>query len=395
MSLTNIPSKIRAEFESVKKGKNPKITSDIEAVVVLSGESGDPITEDGSFDTQERMRLGVKIYKTIQQIGGKPELIVAGTEHQNQLTLKLAKKNGIEQASIVKGIPPAPYASTLDQFKQLKTDRKHLAIVTHAIHGPRTLRYAIKYLLKNTEFKIFLIGRRSMEKSAIDSELSKIQTYAGKEDIDLFPEKKRIVAIIQARMTSTRLPGKVLAKIREKPMVTYVVNRTKRSKLIDEVLVATSINKADNSIVSFCKEKKIKCFRGSLNNVLERYYEAARKEKADIVVRVTADCPLIDGGLIDQGIKQFKQTEVDYLSNTVKRTFSRGFDFEVFSFKALAKAYKNAKSEYDKEHVTPYIWKNRDNSYKIGYFTQKKDLSGYRITVDTKEDFLVIKQLIV
>src|SRR3989344_205187 len=108
MSLTNIPSKIRAEFESIKKGKNPKITADIEAVVVLSGESGDPITENGSYDTQERMRLGVKIFKTIQQIGGRPALIVAGTEHQNRMMLKLARRKGIGRVTTLRGIPPAP-----------------------------------------------------------------------------------------------------------------------------------------------------------------------------------------------------------------------------------------------------------------------------------------------
>ena len=200
--------------------------------------------------------------------------------------------------------------------------------------------------------------------------------------------------IIQARMESTRLPGKVLMNISNKPVLWYVLKRCQEAK-VDKIVVATTTRPEDEKIVNFCKKNKTMCFRGSSEDVLQRYYQCAKKYKVTTIIRVTGDCPLIDASLINRALMVFLKSKVDYLSNTVKRTFPRGFDFETFSFEALAKAFKNAVSEYDREHVTPYIWKNRDNSYKIGYFTQKKDASKYRITVDTKEDFLVIKHLIV
>lgn len=178
--LKKYPNRISAEFESVKAAKNPKITADIEAVVVLSGESGDPITENDSFDTEERMRLGMRIYKKIHQFGGKTELIVTGTEHQNHMMSRLARRNGIRQVTFLKGIPPAPFASTLDQFKQLKTDKNILAIVTHAYHAPRVSRYINQYLPQK-EIKLYLIKRRGITKNQISEELNKIEQYFTKK----------------------------------------------------------------------------------------------------------------------------------------------------------------------------------------------------------------------
>src|SRR3989344_9493082 len=152
----------------------------------------------------------------------------------------------------------------------------------------------------------------------------------------------KIVAIIQARMTSTRFPGKVLKAIADKSMLWYVVNRTRAAKKTDEVVVASSTDSSDDLIENFCKRNRIKYFRGDLDNVLKRYYETAKKFNATVVVRITSDCPLIDGRLIDEGINQFLENGYDYLSNLVERTFPRGFDFEIITFKALEKVYNNA-----------------------------------------------------
>lgn len=204
-----------------------------------------------------------------------------------------------------------------------------------------------------------------------------------------------VVAIIQARMTSTRLPGKVLMDIDGKPMLLYVVKRIKWSKLIDEFVVATSTNQIDNPIIDFCKKNDIDYFRGNLEDVLSRYYFAAKKYKADIIVRVTSDCPLIDGTLIDEGLTTFKKSNVDYLSNTLVRTFPRGFDFEIFTFKALEKAFKEATSRFEREHVTPFIEMfAKKNRFNVKNMESNQDKSKYRITVDTKEDIDLIRVLI-
>jgi len=203
-----------------------------------------------------------------------------------------------------------------------------------------------------------------------------------------------IVAIIQARMSSTRFPGKVLKKIGGKPMLWYVVSRTRTAKKIRDVVVATSIDPLDDLIENFCKSNKIKYFRGDLDNVLKRYYDTAKKFNADVIVRVTSDCPLIDGKLIDEGLKEFIGGDYDYLSSTVERTFPRGFDFEILKFSALENAYKNAAEEPEKEHVTPYIWRNHPEQFKICKITRPVDKSGFRVTVDTPEDLNVIKILI-
>ena len=204
----------------------------------------------------------------------------------------------------------------------------------------------------------------------------------------------KIVAMIQARMTSTRFPGKVLKTIAGKPMLWYVVNRVRTAKKIGDVVVATSTDPSDDFIEDYCKSNKIKYFRGDLDNVLKRYYETAKKFNADAIVRITSDCPLIDGKLIDEGIKEFMRSDCDYLSNTVKRTFPRGFDFEIFTFDALNAAFKNATKEPEREHVTPYIWRNHPEDFKIKYFKREIDKSHFRITVDTPEDFELVKILV-
>lgn len=204
----------------------------------------------------------------------------------------------------------------------------------------------------------------------------------------------KINAIIQARMTSTRLPGKVLMSIHDKPLLWYVVNRLNKSKYLDKIIIATSTDYTDDPIVEFCQSEKFQFFRGDLVNVLKRYYDCARVFKSDTIVRITGDCPLIDINLVDQGIKIFKAKKIDYLTNIVKRTYPRGFDFEVISMNCLTQAYNRSTEFAEKEHVTPYIWKTHSDQFNIYHLKQKNDKSFYRLTVDTKQDLELINILI-
>lgn len=197
-------------------------------------------------------------------------------------------------------------------------------------------------------------------------------------------------------MGSTRLPGKTLADLSGKPMLWHIVNRCQWSKLADVIIVATSKNKEDDKIEKFCKKNRINCFRGSSINVLKRYYQAAKKFHVDNIVRITADCPLIDPVIIDKYIKVFSENKYDYVSNVnPKRTFPRGLDVEVFSFKALKKAHLEAKKPYEKEHVTPYIWENLKGEFDIGdpVGTPAIYKSNYRLTVDYPEDFELMQNI--
>jgi len=152
----------------------------------------------------------------------------------------------------------------------------------------------------------------------------------------------KVTAIIQARMTSTRLPGKVLKKVLNKSLLEYQLERVARSELIDEIIVATTLNESDDPIVGLCKQLGVSIFRGSEGDVLSRYYEAARQYNSDVVVRLTSDCPLIDPKIIDRVIQMYLTKKFDYVSNTQLKTFPRGMDTEVFSFEILQTAYCNA-----------------------------------------------------
>ena len=198
----------------------------------------------------------------------------------------------------------------------------------------------------------------------------------------------KVVAIIQARMGSTRLPGKVMKEIHGKPVILWDLDRISLSKLIDEIVVAIPYGEENDVIVDTIKEynDKIVTTRGSENDVLDRYYQAAVQTNADVVVRITSDCPLIDPVVIDQVIKQFLDDDCDYCSNSVTRTYPRGLDTEVFSFKALEEAWNEATKDYEREHVTPYIIENQDK-FKLLNVANDIDLSHLRWTLDTKEDF--------
>lgn len=199
------------------------------------------------------------------------------------------------------------------------------------------------------------------------------------------------LAIIQARMGSARLPDKVLKKLAGKPVLWHVVNRVKKSELINEVVVATTYKKKDLAIVEYCASQGIAVYVGSEDDVLERYYQAAKLYKPVNVVRVTADCPLIDSKVIDKVIQEHLKSDSDYTSNTLEDTFPDGLDCEVFKFTALEQAYQNAKLASEHEHVTPYIRNNKQ--FKKHSVIDLEDHSMERWTLDTNRDYAFLTKV--
>lgn len=199
-----------------------------------------------------------------------------------------------------------------------------------------------------------------------------------------------IVAIIQARMGSTRLPGKVLKEVSGHPMLWHVVTRVRWARTLDTVVVATSHNASDNPVVAFCEQEGIRCFRGSEDDVLDRYYQAAGWIGADVVVRITADCPLIDPIVVERIVSVYLEGGCDYASNAIERTYPDGLDVEVFSFETLQRAWREASLISEREHVTPYIWKN-EQVFELRQVTQDVDLSDLRWTVDEPEDLEFVR----
>jgi len=205
-----------------------------------------------------------------------------------------------------------------------------------------------------------------------------------------------VVAIIQARMGSSRLPGKVLMNVEGTSMIKFMYDRVKQSKLVDKIILATTTNEIDNPVFDLCKKENILCFRGSENDVLDRYYKAALPYNPQIIVRLTADCPLIDPKLIDKTINLFIENKVDYASNTVPpdiKKFPDGSDVEVFSFENLKKSWINSKDPKEREHVTFYFWKS-NNNFTTALLENKYNWGKYRITIDYEEDFILFKKIV-
>lgn len=198
---------------------------------------------------------------------------------------------------------------------------------------------------------------------------------------------RRVVAIIQARMGSARLPGKILADIAGRPMIWRVVNRVRMAQTVDHVVVATTTGPADDEVAAYCLGEGIACFRGSEDDVLDRYYQAARQFRADVVIRVTADCPFIDPGVIDHIVTAFGTGDCDYATNVIRYTYPHGLDTEVFSFAALEAAWHEAKQPSEREHVTPYI-RNTPGRFRRLNVENETDLSGLQLrwTVDEPAD---------
>ena len=204
----------------------------------------------------------------------------------------------------------------------------------------------------------------------------------------------KVVAIIQARMGATRLLGKVLEDLAGQPMLARVVNRTRRAKTLNTTVVATTTQPADDVIINLCEMQGWPLFRGSEEDVLARYYNAASAFNADVIVRITADCPLIEPEIIDRSIGDFLSyhPEIDYVSNSLQRTFPRGLDVEVISFSALEKAWREDHNPAWREHVTPYIWRHPD-VFRIRNVANDRDYSFMRWTVDTIEDLTFVRKI--
>lgn len=202
----------------------------------------------------------------------------------------------------------------------------------------------------------------------------------------------KTVIIVQARMTSTRLPGKVLLPLAGEPMLTRLLERLLRVRGADGIVIATTVNTSDDPIAELCAQQCIPCHRGSELDVLSRYADAARLHRADVVVRITADCPLIDPTLIDQVIATFTEGDSDYVSNMLPPTWPYGMAVEVFSAAALAQAHAEATQAAEREHVTPFIYW-RPERYRLRNLASAVDLSHHRWTVDTPEDYELVRRL--
>lgn len=210
----------------------------------------------------------------------------------------------------------------------------------------------------------------------------------------MLQDRPLIVGIVQARMTSSRLPGKVLKRVLDKPLLEYELERLSRVREMDGLVVATTVNREDDPVVALCDSLGVRSYRGSEDDVLSRYYEAAKGYGAKVVVRFTADCPLIDPNFVSSLIREFlaRREELDYLGTDYSR-MPRGTDAEAFSFSALERAWREGKGPLDREHVTWYIHKNPDR-FKTAFHSVGEDMSRYRLTVDTPEDFELVKALL-
>lgn len=200
-------------------------------------------------------------------------------------------------------------------------------------------------------------------------------------------------AIIQARVNSTRLRGKVLIEIGGKTVLEHVIERVKKSRYIKNTILATTDRHEDSRIADLADKLGVDSYRGSENDVLDRYYQTAKLYNAKHIVRITADCPLIDPDIIDDVISRYFESKSDYCSNTLEVTFPDGQDVEVFSFETLSIAWENAKLLSEREHVTPYI-KNHPDRFKLAGFRNKVDLSDKRWTLDREEDLMFIRAVI-
>jgi spore coat polysaccharide biosynthesis protein SpsF len=203
-----------------------------------------------------------------------------------------------------------------------------------------------------------------------------------------------IGCIIQARMGSTRLPGKVMKKLDlQNYSLDYTINQLNECPSLKKIIIATTMNPEDDVIENFANEKKINIFRGDSEDVLSRYYHCAKTFSLDSIIRVTGDCPLIDPKIVEKGIKIYLKENCDYLTNTSPRTFPDGNETEIFSFSALTNAFNNATLPSEREHVTPYF-RNNPKDFRIYNFTNNEDISNLRWTLDYDIDLKLIKIII-
>lgn len=211
------------------------------------------------------------------------------------------------------------------------------------------------------------------------------------------------LVIIQARMDSTRLPGKVMMKIRGKPLLYYVINQIRGSCFKPNIIVATTNLSNDDIIASFSESQNVEIFRGSENDVLDRFYQCTKKFNGNTIVRICADSPFIDYNLIDECFTKFEESNIDYLSNTIikhgetwkedQNGYPLGTAVEVFSFRTLEKAWDESINKFEREHVTEYITKHPEK-FRLGFISNSEDLSSYRIVVDFQKDFDLTQKII-
>ena len=204
--------------------------------------------------------------------------------------------------------------------------------------------------------------------------------------------KNIIAAIIQARIGSTRLPGKVLSDIEGKPLIWHIIERLKKAKKINKIILATTERKEDKKLISIAKGSAIDFYAGNEKDVLDRFYQAAKENRVNVIVRITSDDPFKDPKIIDKFLGYFLKNKPDYLSNTIKPTYPEGLDIEIFTLKTAEKAWREAKKISEREHVTPYIWKN-PQKFKIKNLTYKKDFSNLRWRIDYPEDLEFAREI--
>ncbi len=207
----------------------------------------------------------------------------------------------------------------------------------------------------------------------------------------------KVVVMVQARMTSTRLPGKVMLPVEGKPLLGYLIERLKRVKLADELMLVISTLPTDDPLADLAAQYGVSVVRGSEQDVLERFYQAAWLHRADIIVRITADCPLMDPRIVDDLIAYYihKYPRTDYASTCTKQiTYPRGMNAEIFSFQALQQANTFAKTDSEREHVTQFMYQNPEWFKLGGIEYTSTDVAHYRLTVDTPDDFTLVEKLL-
>jgi len=210
----------------------------------------------------------------------------------------------------------------------------------------------------------------------------------------IFHKQPMIAAIIQARMGSSRLSGKIMLETCKKPLLKHMIERIQLTETVDEIVIATSTNKNDDVIEDFCKKNKIVCFRGSENDVLSRYKMAADMVHADIIVRLTSDTPLLNHIILDKVVRVYTKNKYDYVSNCypLPRTYPDGMNVEVFSKKILDEMYDNAKKPSEREHVSLYVV-TQPKKYKMYRVDYLKDISHYRFNLDYELDYKLLKEI--
>ncbi len=204
--------------------------------------------------------------------------------------------------------------------------------------------------------------------------------------------RMKTVAIIQARMGSTRLPGKVLLDLAGETVLQRVVQRSRRSKLVHDIIIATTTQVEDDVLENECKRLGVQCFHGSKDDVLDRYYHAARSSAADIIVRITADCPFVDPELIDETIALLRREEADYSATDVPATIPRGTDVEAFTFPVLERGWLESSQPHEREHVTPYFYQHPE-LFRLATLKSELDCQKYRWTLDTPDDLTLLREI--